>query len=297
MQLQDETSTVSAAELVRSFAACRDRAASAPVFISNHGRNSHVLVGIDQFRELAAAGKSSGIAQQSDELLELADWMDDAVIVTDRDLKINFANRVAHAVCHQPSGSLNGRMFAEAMPEVTGTLLEVHARRTLISSEPSAADLPSPFAQDAWLRLQTFPIGERVVMIFRDISEDVQRHRLADVKSTLLEAMNAHGGIGYIRASLRGTIDRVDGPFCAMLGLPEDRLVNLPVVDLVTTAARPEFRATLDEVIRGGPAQRVRSSLVSNKGGAVDIIAAMAPLHGAYGSEGAVILTTPLSIA
>lgn len=297
MQLQDQPSTVSAAELVRSFAACRDRAANAPVFISNHGRNSHVLIGIDQFHELLAAGKAAGTVHGSDELQELADWMDDAVIVTDHDLRITFANRVAHAVCHKPAGSLNGRQFAEALPEAAGSLLEVHARRTLVSSEPSAADLPSPFAERAWLRFQTFPIGNRVVMIFRDISEDVQRHRLADVKNSLLQAMDAHGGVGYVRASLRGTIDRVDHSFCAMLGLPEKRLIDLPLIDLVTTAARAEFRIALDSVIRGGPALRVRSSLVSNQGGAIDIVAAMATLHGAYGGEGAVILTTPLALA
>lgn len=295
--LHDDFHAVTAADLVRSFPACRDRATNAPLYISNHGRNSHVLVGVDQFKALLAAGSSPGAGAHTDELHELADWMDDAVIVADRDLRIGFANRVAHAVCRKPAASLNGRQFAEALPEIAGTMLEVHARRTLVSSEPSAADLPSPFADHAWLRFQTFPIGERIVMIFRDISEDVQRHRLADVKKALLQAMDAHGAIGYIRASLRGTIDRVDGPFCAMLGLPEERLINLPLVDLVTTASRPDFRAALDHVIRGGPARRIHASLVSNKGEAVDILAAMAPLHGAYGSEGAVILTTPLSIA
>jgi PAS domain-containing protein len=297
MQVRDENQTVSAAELVRSFAACRDRAVTSPLFIANHGRKSHVLIGVDQYDELLAAGRQSAGTEQSDELRELADWMDEAVIITDRYLRITFANRVAHAVCHKPPTSLNNRPFIEALPEIAGTLLEVHVRHTVVSSELSAADLPSPFAQNAWLRFQTFPVGDRIVMVFRDITEDVQRHRMDDLRSALLLATDAHGGIGFIRVSLRATIDNVAKQFCTMLGLPEDRLMELPVIDLVTTASRPDFRAALDAVIRGKSARQLRSSFVSNTGGSIEMMASMAPLHGAYGVEGAVILTTPLAIA
>lgn len=292
---QHEELSVTAAELVRSFPACRDKATLRPLFVSNHGRNSHVLVGVERFAELLAAQRGTVTAAGTDELLELADWIDDAVIITDRDLTITFANRVAHAVCHKPAGSLHHCKLTEALPQIAGSLFELHARRTAVSCEPSAADLPSPFAPDAWLRFQTFPIGERLVLLFHDISEEVTHHRLADVKNALLEAMDAHGTIGYIRCSVRGTIERVDLPFCNMLGLPEERLMNLALVDLVTTSHRPDFRSALDSVIRGGAPRRMKLDFISNKGGTIEVIAAAAPLHGAYGAEGAVILTTPLN--
>lgn len=292
--------TVSAAELVRSFAVCRDRATLEPLMISNHGRPTHVLMGIEQFRQLSSAGAGRGMPvgpAEGDQVRELADWMDDAVMLLDRDLRVLFANRVAHAVCRVPSGSLNGTMLLEALPNVSGTLLEVHARRTAVSSEPSAADLPSPFVDSAWLRAQTFPVGDRIVMVFRDISEDVQRHRLADVKNALLHAMDVHGGIGYVRASLRGTIERVDAVFCAMLDLPEARLLNVQLVDLLTAASRPLFRESLDAVLRGAGSRRVRADFLSNRGTTVAVVAAMAQLHGAYGAEGAVVLMTPVNRA
>lgn len=292
MKIQQDSSCVSAADIVRSFAACRDRAVSAPLFITNHGRNSHVLLGIEQFQQLTASAGSSPAEPQGDNLRELADWMDDAVIIADHELSIIFANRVAHAICHRPAGSLMGKALITALPELGGSLLEVHARRTQVSSEPSAADLPSPFSKDAWLRFQTFPIGDKVILIFRDISEEVSRHRLADVKEALLQAMDAHGGIGYVRVSLRATIERVDQPFCNLIGLPEDKLVHLPIADLVPVACRPEFREKLEGAIRGAPAQRLETTLLSNTEGMTDVVVSLSSLHGAYGAEGAVLLVT-----
>ena len=35
--------------------------------------------------------------------------------------------------------------------------------------------------------------------MFRDITEDVRRHRLADAKAAIIEAMTAHGDVGYVR--------------------------------------------------------------------------------------------------
>ena len=292
MKIQHDFHTVSAADLVRTFAACRDRAAVAPLFISNHGRNTHVLVGIDQFNHMAEAAPPETLETAGQGIVELADWMDDAVIIADQTLCVVFANRVAHAICRKRPGALNGRLLAAELPQFAGSLLEVHARRTLVSSEPSAADLPSPFTENAWLRFHTFPIGDQVVMILRDITDEVQRERLGDVKEALLQAMETHGEIGYVRISLRGTIEHVDQPFCSMLALPEARLLDLPIVDLVTTSGRPDFRAATDEVIRGGPPRRIGTSLLANEGGAIEVTAALAPLRGAYGTEGAVIVVT-----
>ncbi|MFM5918086.1 MAG: PAS domain-containing protein [Novosphingobium sp.] len=293
MKIYHDFHTVTAADLVRSFAACRDRATLSPLFISNHGRNTHVLIGIDQFNEFIELRHNTAGEPVGPGVLELADWMDDAVIITDATLRIAFANRVAHAICRKRPGSLNGTSLSAELPQFSGSLLEVHARRTLVSNEPSAADLPSPFADNAWLRFQTFPIGDQLVMIFRDISDEVQQHRVADVKKSLLQALDAHGEIGYVRVSPRATIERVDQPLCDLIGLPQQRLINLPLIDLVAKADRPHFRAELDAVIRGAAARKTEIALVGNDGNAKPVIAALATLQGAYGAEGAVILTTP----
>lgn len=264
--------------------------------ITNHGRATNVLLSIDQFEQLIRQSTANFPTFDNGPglLRELADWMDDAMIVAQRDMTIEYANRVAHALCRKPAGSLNGQPLLAVLPTVAGTLIEVNLRRTALSSEPSSADLPSPFNPDAWLHVQTFPLGECIIFMFRDITEEVSRHRLADVKSTLIDAMNCHGDIAYVRTSVRGTIERVDQPLCKMLQLPEERLMNLPIFDLVARNDRSKFRRVFDNVIRTGESERLSAQFVSNKGDTPTCNMAIAPLHGAYGAEGAVLLMTSL---
>jgi PAS domain S-box-containing protein len=121
----------------------------------------------------------------------------------------------------------------------------------------------------------------------------MQRHRLADVKSAILKAMGVHGGVGYVRVSMRGFIDVVNDSFCAMVGLTADRLANVPVADLVALPARPHFREKMELVLRGGGDMRFATQFLSNDGSFVPIDAAIARLQGIYGTEGAVIVMTP----
>jgi len=292
---EKHSESVTAAHLVRSFAEYRDRAREHPLFISSHGRQTHVLLGIELFEAMQASALPGGPASQqaSDEqVTELARWIDDAVIICDETLTIRFANRVAHAICRKPANEMTDVPLLDALPEVRGTLLEAHIQRTAVGSKPSSADLPSPFVAGAWLRMQTFPLCSNSVIVIRDISEEVQDHRLADVKVALTAAMSLHGNVAYVRVSVRGTMENVGPSFSEWLGLPEDRLLNLPLVDVVTREARSGIRAELDAVLRGGTARLVETDLLTNDGTTVAVKAAIAPLHGTYGSEGAIMLIT-----
>ncbi|MCB2077001.1 MAG: PAS domain-containing protein [Novosphingobium sp.] len=286
--------TVSAADFVRHFAQYRDAAAHAPVYITRHGRKTHALLGMEQFEGFEARAQGSPADKSVDEsLFALADWIDEALILCDGRMNVVYANRVAQAITRKPSDDLIGKPIFDALPAINGSLMEVHARRTMVGSEPSAADVPSPFQEDAWLRFQSFPLGLRNVLKFRDITEDVQRHRLADVKAAILDAMAAHGAIGYVRVSVRGTIDRVDKPFCDMLDLPDSRLAGLPLVDLVAIRERVAFRDAMESVLRGGDAVKRDCQFLTNKGDTITARVAIVQLHGAYGAEGAIILMTP----
>lgn len=283
--------TATAAEVVRSFSHWRDVATKNPVFITNHGRETHVLLDIAEYKELTvpkgATGRSSG-----DDLIGLAEWIDEALMICDQDLRIEYANRVAGAVCRKPTADLIGRLLVDVLPAVSGSLMEVHARRTVVGGEPSAADIPSPFSNGAWLRFQSFPLGSCNVLMFRDITEDVQRHRLADVKASILEAMSVHGEVGYVRISLRGTIERVDDPFSRMVELDETRLLGISLSDLVVREQRVMFRDSLEHVMQGGPPTRLRVGFLSNSGEIAYARVSIVQLHGAYGAEGAVVMLT-----
>lgn len=284
-----ERLVVSAADMARSFAKWRDASRIQPVFVSNHGRETHVLLGTTLFDSLRA--RSVGSENKSDDLITVADWVENAMIICDAAMRIIFANRVTASMAKRALHEAQGKPLIEALPELGGTLFEMHARQAAQTGEPGIAELPSPFTPGAWLRLHAFPLINRTVIMLRDITADVQNHRMADVKAALIDAMALHGKIGYVRINTRGLIDRIDAPLCEVLGMAEDRLLGVALADLVARADRPAFRETIEQVLTGSEGSKIEVRFVSNKGELAPVMVALKPLHGAYGNEGALMLT------
>lgn len=286
--------SVPAAELVRNFAHWREVGTREPVMVTHHGRETHVFMGMDRFRTMSVGDDG---AATLDRTVELADRIQQGLVLCRTDLRVDYVNGVALAMAKRWDRHLEGQSLWDGFPELAGTLTEVHIRHSLSSGEASAADIPSPFREGVWLHVQTFPFAGGVALLLRDITADMQRHRLADVKSAIVKAMNVHGGVSYVRVSMRGFIDVVNDSFCAMVGLSGDRLVAVPVADLVELSARPRFRERLEQVLRGEGDIRFVTQLLTNDGAVTPVNAAIARLHGIYGTEGAVIVITPVSPA
>lgn len=289
--------SVAAAELVRNFAHWRDVGAREPVMITHHGRETHVFMGLDQYREIMMGEMVAEPAPPHDRMRELAGRIHQGMILCRSDFTIDYVNAVALAMTKRSDARLDNQLLWEALPEFVGTLTEAHIRHSLASGEASAADIPSPFRADTWLHFEAFPFGEGVALLLRDITADMQRHRLADVKTALMKAMSVHGEVGYVRVSTRGFIEYVDETFCAMVGLSEARLSHVAVSDLIDVAARPPFREQLERVLCGEGDRRVATRLLTNDGAILPVHAAVARLQGTYGTEGAVMVITPARVA
>ncbi len=284
---------VSAAEFVRKFARFRDEAHDSPVFITHHGRETHVLCPIDVWNNASASQPVDPSGGRNDSAnFALADWIDDGIIACDQNMRIVFANRNAHALVKARAGTLLGHSLTEALPTVAGSLLEVQARQTLIHGHPNMADIPSPFIENAWLRFQAFPLEDRLVIRLHDITQEADRLFKANAKEAIIRALDMHGGVSYVRVSLRGTIDRVDTPFCSLLDLPEERLTGISLCDLVSLPDKAAFRETLEKVLRGGDPVRLQTRFLSNRGDLVPVCMALVCLEGVYGCEGAIAVLT-----
>lgn len=283
----DKAEKVTAAEFVRNFAKSRAMADKRPVLITNHSQVTHALLSADEYRRLASGVTELG----ADPLLEFGRWTTEALVLCDDHLQIVHANHVACAMFRRTKDEMIGRNLAE-IPEVNGTLIEMMVRRTCVANEPTSAEIVSPFTKDAWIRLRSFPWRDQNLVMLRDMTEEVHSHRLADVKTKIIDCMSLHGGIGYVRLSVRGTIDRVDEPFAKMLGLPEERLIGVPIADLVAISGRVALRDALEEVFRGQGGRRLDVEFVTNRGDLVTVTLAVVQLLGSYGAEGAVMLLT-----
>lgn len=279
---------VTAAELVRGFAKWRETALNDPVFISTHGRVTHVLTNADQFRSMAQAA-TNGDGQVS--LYGLADYVREGVLVIDPDERIIYNNPYAKSYFGFPDNSV-GMGLLELLPALAGTMFTSQLRRTAISREPLTADLPSALNPGRWIHYQTIPLQANVVVTFRDITEEVTAHRLADVKEVTIQAISLHPDVGYIRISPTGTIDRADDTFSEWIGLSASRLHGVKIVDLIARESRVEVAEALDGVLRGGPVERFRALFTTNHDKELYADCVMVGLHGAYGLEGAVIIFT-----
>lgn len=261
------------------------------VFVTHHGRETHALLPIANYHEFVATAKHDdhdGVFSDQ----ELADWLPLMLIVTDESRTIVMANRTAHAMARKPEGALPGCALFEALPALKESMFESYYNHTERTGEPCSFELPGLFGTESWHRVETSRTHQGVVFLARDITEDVQVHRLADTKKTLIEAMLAHGGIGYVWFNVRGRIEQVDPAMSDLLQLPRERLNNVPVVDLVPVGRRVMLREMIEDVLTHGGTPRFETEFLRNDGTTVPAVGAIKDLRGVYGSEGAVMVVT-----
>ncbi|WP_298397145.1 PAS domain-containing protein [Sphingobium sp.] len=275
---------------MRNFAHWREVGAKEPVLVTHHGRETHILIGMEPYARLAGAKAPTN---DQDRTRNLANHIHQGLILCKADLSIDFVNPVALSMAKRWDRQLEGKPLFEALPEFSGAVTEAHIRHTLASGEASTADIPSPFRKDSWLHFETFSFGSGVAILLRDITDDMQHHRLADIKTSILKAMALHDGVSYIRISMRGFVDVVDDSFCEMMGLPCEKLIGVALPDLIAMPARRQLREDLEQVLNGQGDRRVATQFLSNRGDVVPVDASLVRLHGTYGTEGAVMVIIP----
>ena len=284
---------VTSAELTRQFGHLRQSASRTPVFITHHGRETHVLLGIVDYHSLS---RSDGAAAQGDPRLptieHLANWMHQGCIVMDREERVIVANGTAHAMTKRRSGALVGRRFFEAAPELDGSMAQRHIERAMTSRTAAALDLPSSFRRDAWIRLSVYPTEHSTTLLFHDITPDVEADKLADPRQAAIDAMHAHAEVGSLRIDVRGRIEQSDDWCARALGVPQARLREIAICDLVPREQRDALRQTVSSVLGGADTAGFDTQFLANDGTLIAVRGTMTPLRGAYGAEGAIVVLT-----
>jgi PAS domain S-box-containing protein len=214
------------------------------------------------------------------------------LVLVDAAGTILMANRTAYATVRAPGGSLPGTALFYAFPSLKESMFEGYYNHTVRTGEPCSFELPGLFGADTWHRMETFRTHHGLAILARDITEDIKAHRLADAKKALIDAMQAHGGIGHIWFNVRGRIEEVDPAMSDLLQLPRERLNHVPVVDLVPVSYRVTLREMIEDVLSNGGTQRFETEFLRNDGTTIPALGAIKDLRGVYGSEGAVVVVT-----
>ncbi len=281
---------VSSAEFVRQFGQLRQQRHDQPIVVTHHGRPTHVLLSAARYDEIRPG--CTPVLPTLPSVCEFAECIPNGVFVLDSDMTILVANRVAHALVDRAGVGLVGRHVFEAMPELKGSLVETCVNRAMRGKEPCSAEVPSLFRPGAWVRVAVHPSAHHATIVFHDITEDVQRNRLADAKKAIRDAIAVHAGISYVRVNTRGMIEQADSSFYRRMALSEERLRHVALSSLIPITHRVAFREALDMAMSGKGPCSLESQLLSNDGTALPVSVTIAELRGLYGNEGAVLLLT-----
>jgi PAS domain S-box-containing protein len=289
---------VSAADFVRSFGIWRERASETPVTITNHGRDTHVLM---SSRTFASIANDTGTVQEGDNsyasMNALFDRFRDCVIIVDQDLVVRRANAAACDFFKMSAAQLEGAPLERAMPNVRDSFALRNIVRTLSIGERSATDVPSITKAGIWLHVETFPVNEGAAIFFRDITGDVEANRLADVKQAIIKAVEIDGSIGYARISPREMVEGADEVLRDMMGLSEEAMRRVKFSTIVVPRQRAAFHEALESVfLHKGPV-RLETCLFANTGVEVPVRLSIVELRGEYATEGAIIVVTNLEDA
>ncbi len=285
--------SVSSADLARRFGQLRQMHPDDAIVVTHHGRPTHVLTTVAHYDSLRQAPAGDGASQSAiDAVQRFADCLRNGVLQIDYEMTVLVANQVAHVMVDQADRSLVGQKIFDAVPTLRRSLVGTYVRRAVASKEPCTAELPSLFRPGNWIRVDVHPYARHVTILFQDITDDVQRHRMGDRREAIRAAVEGHDGVGYACVNTRGHIEQVDASFSGLIQLPAERLRHVAVADLVPVAHRVAFRQALDTVLSEGGTGAIDTVLLDNEGQAVPVRVAMSEMHGSYGSEGAVLLLT-----
>ncbi len=290
---KSKTLTVSSADLARRFGQLRQMHPDEAIIVTHHGRPTHVLTTVAHYEGLQRPPAGQDTPQLAiDAVQRFADCLRNGVLLIDYDMNVLVANQVAQVMVDQADRSLVGSKIFDAVPMLRRSLAGTYVRRAVASKEPCTAELPSLFRPGNWIRVDVHPYARHVTILFQDITEDVQRHRLGDKREAIRAAVEAHDAIGYVCLNTRGHIEHVDASFAELIQLPAERLRHVAVADLVPVARRVAFREALDTVLSEGGVGTIDTVLLDNHGQAVEVRVVLAEMHGSYGSEGAILLLT-----
>lgn len=246
------------------------------------------------FQQLTRKSADENSLSAEEQLASLADWLSVGVILCSAEEEIIFANAQARQYCRLPALE-RGLLLTEAMPTLEGSVIQVQYRRAMATGEALQADIPSIFSKGCCTHLQSIPMGDRLVLIMRDITDEVENYRLADAKHAMLEAISQHPDVSYVRISPRGLIEATDRSFREWMGIANEKLCSVRFGDLVVRKERLAFRNALDQVFEHGESQQIELELMPNKSAGLRVMLSIVPLQGAYGLEGASIIMTRLA--
>ena len=296
MAAAHEPQRVSAADFIRGFANWRLQSARKPVVVTHHGKDAHVLISLDDYRRLdrdGAAEVASGANLLQASLAGLVESIRDGVILIDRGWRVAAVNPAASDMLGTAAAALIGGDLETVLPGLDGSLLSHRLNRLIDHRERFSGDMPAILRPRQWLRIDLVPVPTGGAIILRDVSETMEECAAGDARSALLAAVEADGGIGHARITVRETVETANETLTTMVGVDAAAIRRVRFSALLAIGQRQAFVEALESVFRTGEPARRASEMITRDGAVLPVTLSIAEVRGPYASDGAVILATP----
>jgi PAS domain-containing protein len=281
--------SVSAADLARHFGEWQDNAKVKPVIVTRHGRNTHALLSYDQYLALLNNRTSINVVDQSK--ADLFDEGEAALLILSEQLIVLAASRSASSLVGRANVNFEGSAFAAMLPEAANELIHRYLRRTVATGEFLSADAQIN-GSDRWVHFQTRRVAAGVSITLRDTTDDVTARHMADVKQTVMAAIERDAAIGYARISVREMVERANLGLVELLGITEEAFRRVRFSTVIPGAHRTAFLEALERCFAGGGPQSLDLCLMANGGAQIPVRLSIVELRGDYAPEGAILLLT-----
>jgi len=292
VNINQTCSSVSAADLVRHFGDWQDRARDRPIVVTRHGKNTHALLSYDKYLALIGSHDLPQADNAVDRsIVAMFDKIAAAVFILTDDLTILTANRAARDLVRLGDTEVHLRPLAAVFPEAGNELIYRYLRRTAATGEQLSADTRLA-SSDRWIHLQTVRVPAGVAITMRDTTEDITARHVADVKESMIAAMEANGTIAYARISVREMVERADPVLIDMLGISEEAFRRVRFSTVIPASHRTSFIEALEQVFAGRGPVSIESRLFNREGAQLPVRISIVELRGDYASEGAIVLIT-----
>ena len=287
--------SVPAADFIRRFGAWRERATTRPVLVTNHGRPTHALISIEAFEMAMASAKADGaqIDNTTLSLIETFDKVSESILIIDEDFRILLANTAARSFFIGRS-NLVGTSLGDIIPNLEDSLIEANIKRTLRTGEYLSTDVRSLTQNGTWLHLESLRVPAGVAIKFRDITADIEAHRFANLKKSIVRALEIDGTVGYARISPRGMVARANSALVDMLGLSAQHVRSGKFLTMIAPSCRAEVQTLLEDLLDGGNEACCDTHILTGSGGDIPVRLSLVALRGEYACEGALAVLRPL---
>jgi PAS domain S-box-containing protein len=201
----------------------------------------------------------SGNDALSGQLAKFFDATSDAVVFLDRNYRFTFLNRRAHEIL-APGKPILGASFFETFPAIVypNSPYVENYRRSMELSLPGDFEAFYPEPINLWLRVQTYPADDGIMIFFRDITQEklaVEEIRRTTVQTELqlaeIETIYRTAPIGLALFDLDDYhYIRLNDRQAAFFGLKPEQIVGRTLTEMAPIEG---LRELFDQVRDGKP--------------------------------------------